>query len=180
MLGLKDDQSLTVDLHRGQLAHQTLELKFRNALAGCPWTLRSLFPRRKTAPYCLSVTGGLTLLTYFRIFVHNCLCPNNMMGNSSESIVNTLFFVFGEIGENCCKSRTDCTTVQFLKTERSCVMFTNFITAEAIKIISISTSNSKCKHRIIVHDLSHRGCRHHQKICQGAGSCRGCVLHLRP
>lgn len=49
MLGLKDGQSLTVDLHRGQLAHQTLELKFRNALAGCSWTLRSLFPRRKTA-----------------------------------------------------------------------------------------------------------------------------------
>lgn len=31
VLGLKDGQSLTVDLHTGQLAHQTLvELKFRN------------------------------------------------------------------------------------------------------------------------------------------------------
>lgn len=37
VLGLKDGQSLTVDLHRGQLLHQPLnELKFRSALAAVP------------------------------------------------------------------------------------------------------------------------------------------------
>lgn len=45
-LGLKDGQSLTVDLPRGQVAHQTLELKFRNASAGRPSTVTSLFPHR--------------------------------------------------------------------------------------------------------------------------------------
>lgn len=45
--GLKDRHSLAVDLHRGRLARQTFELKFREDLAGRPRTLGSLYPRQR-------------------------------------------------------------------------------------------------------------------------------------
>lgn len=57
-MGLKDSQSLAVDLHRGQLARQTFELKFRKDLAGRPWTVGALYPHQREQ-------GGLTVFHLF-------------------------------------------------------------------------------------------------------------------
>lgn len=165
VLGLKDDQSLAVDLHRGQLAHQTLELKFRSLrrmsldkqqpiyFVGYWWlrifsTILGFLP---TTVFVLTVWWE-TLWASFQEHHQNLFI---LWKKSVEGVANQELTVKGYwLIFRCFKTFEK-------QTQHASVQFNNIITAEAIKIVSTSASNSKYKHRVLVYNLSHHGCRHH-------------------